>query len=667
MVRQIKWRLQFKSLNNTGCLVNIYEEGYTGSHADTTKTGADVPFAVETGVKELIGAAVPFEIEEDDDSDLLQFIRYKTAYMRVIETTYGELDSLMPTSIRHHFVEAYYGSERVFTGFMQCQQFDNGWVSEPRELEFPLVSPLGLLDAFNFNVPSTHGLVTIGSLMNELMIGLNPSAKDATVSDYSDVIYPSNNGYSPWNNLIHSTVMCPFNDEFKHYDDVSKLYSPKDYKYFIEGLCACFGWIIHDTPSSIIFTQYEFSNNYSRVPVSGLLTLTGWEGVQQLATSFNAYYSNIDNNALQSVVMPLKKLVLELEDAEIREKKLSTDHTKVTSTYWGGGTVSGKVYKYAMLTQIGPDVTGDNIHTYNGNAGLFPLAYGSVDQNALSIDLNENWWIKYSSGWIFGTQLINAKFFGMIPLNSRSECILKISVERGTSMEEMKSSDYSDIRLNLVIKVGSKYYNIAYDTYFDTITFNAIIIDGSTGKVTPNKTLQDNYDYDDVDGIIFSPGSSAFGVNDAIEVALYDNGATGLSDGEYLKFTEISLKNPSTIDEPYDNYYKYINPNITVGENQTGTEEKSITVNFYHYQRGEHTFGNSSKNLYGDHPTFPYMFSRLNVLQQKVRKSATINFNEYVAKWTYWISGWRWRMIAKNFNMRDDEYLITLARSSTIE
>ena len=78
MARQIKWRLQFKSLNNTGCLVNIYEDGYTGSSADTTKTGADVPFAVETGVTELKGADVPFEYEEDDSSDLLVFIRIKT-------------------------------------------------------------------------------------------------------------------------------------------------------------------------------------------------------------------------------------------------------------------------------------------------------------------------------------------------------------------------------------------------------------------------------------------------------------------------------------------------------------------------------------------------------------------------------------------------------------
>ena len=81
MARKIKWRLQFKSLNNTGCLVNIYEEGYTSSQADTTKTGADVPFAVETGVADLTGGAVPFEIQEDDSNNLTDFIRIKTGYL----------------------------------------------------------------------------------------------------------------------------------------------------------------------------------------------------------------------------------------------------------------------------------------------------------------------------------------------------------------------------------------------------------------------------------------------------------------------------------------------------------------------------------------------------------------------------------------------------------
>lgn len=659
MGRKIKWRLQFKSLNNTDCTVNIYEEGYTGST-----------------ITPLIGAAVPFEIQEEDSNDLTRFVRHKTAYLRVVETTYGELDALMPTSIRHHFVEAYYGSERVFTGFMQCQQFDNGWVAAPRELEFPLVSPLGLLDSFNFSVPSELKLVTLGSLMNELMIGLNPyessTSTSTTSSDYGYVIYPRTSSYSPWDNLIHSTVMCPFNDSFKHYDESSKLFSPRDYRYFIEGICACFGWTVHDTPSAIVFAQYDYTGNYSRLSVSGLKNLTGWESVQQLSDSFNSYYSNADNNALQSQVMPLKEVVLELEEPEIKKKSLGTSHT--TSSLGSVGINSDyNLYAYARLTQIGPDVNGDHIGTPNigtegqiYSPGLYPLAYGTAEQNAVTIGVQENWWLKYSTGWSAGSLLLKVIFYGMMPINSNGECLLKLQIERGTSMFDMKASDYTGFTVNLVIKVGSKYYNMTNDTMTSSFTLNAVTINGATGKVTPNKTLNGNHS--DVDGILFRPWETGWGVIDSIEVSLYDSGITGLADGEYLKFSEVSIANPSTTDESYNSYYRNVG-NITIGNNQTGTEDRSINVNFYNYSghRGEHSFGNSNGSINGEPPTFPYLFRPMVVLQQKVRQIAAINFNEYAAKWTYWIYGWRWRMLAKSFNLRDDEFTITLARSSTIE
>lgn len=659
MGRKIKWRLQFKSLNNTDCTVNIYEEGYTGST-----------------ITPLIGAAVPFEIQEEDSNDLTRFVRHKTAYLRVVETTYGELDALMPTSIRHHFVEAYYGSERVFTGFMQCQQFDNGWVAAPRELEFPLVSPLGLLSSFKFSVQTDLKLVTLGSLMNEVMIGLNPyessTSTSTTSSDYGYVIYPRTSSYSPWDNLIHSTVMCPFNENFKHYDESSKLFSPRDYLYFIEGICACFGWTVHDTPSAIVFAQYDYTGNYSRLSVSGLKNLTGWESVQQLSDSFNSYYSNADNNALQSQVMPLKEVVFELEEPEIKKKSIGTAHT--TSSLGSVGINSdNKLYAYARLTQIGPDVNGDHIGTPTISTGgqiyspgLYPLAYGTADQNAVTIGVQENWWLKYSTGWTAGSLLLKAIFYGMMPINSNGECLLKLQIERGTSMFDMKASDYTSFTVNLVIKVGSKYYNMTNDTMTSSFTLNAVTINGATGKVTPNKTLNGNHS--DVDGILFRPWETGWGVIDSIEVSLYDSGITGLADGEYLKFSEVSIANPSTIDEQYNSYYRNVG-NITIGNNQTGTEDRSINVNFYNYSghRGEHSFGNSNGSINGEPPSFPYLFRPMVVLQQKVRQIATINFNEYAAKWTYWINGWRWRMLAKSFNLRDDEFTITLARSSTIE
>ena len=83
MARAIKYRLQFKSLNGTGCLVNVYVDGASSS-ADTSKTGADVPFAVENGVTALTGSANPLVFGETDSDNLLEVIRQKTGYLSVI-------------------------------------------------------------------------------------------------------------------------------------------------------------------------------------------------------------------------------------------------------------------------------------------------------------------------------------------------------------------------------------------------------------------------------------------------------------------------------------------------------------------------------------------------------------------------------------------------------
>ena len=142
MARQIKWRLQFKSQNGTGCLVNIYEEGYTGSSADTTKTGANVPFAVESGVTALNGASDPFEYNEGDSEDLLNdIIRYRTGYIRVVEDNFGDLDEIFPSINTDRYVEFYYGDTLDFVGYIQAQAFDNEWAPGPRIVELPVIGP----------------------------------------------------------------------------------------------------------------------------------------------------------------------------------------------------------------------------------------------------------------------------------------------------------------------------------------------------------------------------------------------------------------------------------------------------------------------------------------------------------------------------------------------
>ena len=689
MARQIKWRLQFKSLNNTGCLVNIYEDGYTGSSADTTKTGADVPFAVETGVTELMGADVPFEYEEDDSSDLLEFIRIKTGYLRVVESEFGSLNSLMPTSIQHHFVEAFYGSERVFTGFMQCQEFDSPWVAAPRVLEFPVVSPLGLLEAINFSVPDTHELVTLGTLMHEVMCGLNPSASSTSEhpnSDYAAVITPSlSNDYEPWNFIINSTVIVPFNPDFHHYDWYREygdptiypkdLWMPETYKFFIEGLCKCFGWMVHDTPDGIVFSKYDYVGDYyARLTLTGLLSFenTEFSYIQLLSPSFNQYYSNADDNADMIMVRPVKEIILNTGDRDIAKKELTTKHS-VT----GPSTILTRDTGWASvsLTQAGPDVDGTNIGkaiiNTGGNVsypGLFPLAYAKIDNGDRQYSIDESWVIKYSESWAQNiyNPIISAKFFGNPPRDFNGYTLLKLKVEYGDSLQNMQTSGFGDISLWMVIRCGNLYYDITANTWrSDSTTATSITISGADGKVQPRNSSLDPT-ADDLDGIIIDMNYNK--VVGGIEVQLHPKVSSNIGDGNIIRIAEMSLNNPSTQLTPYVNSYQHYDK-IRLGGNNTGTDtvELDVEMNNYEYITSEKSIGSSDGVPRGSNPTFPYMFKPLNVLTQKVKKIGNADGIEYGNKWTYWIYGWRWRMLAKNFNLRDDEYTITLARSSTIE
>ena len=63
----------------------------------------------------------------------------------MVELTYGGLQGLRPRSLRDHYIEAYYGSECVFTGFMQCQEFDDDWVAAPPRAGIPHHIALGFV------------------------------------------------------------------------------------------------------------------------------------------------------------------------------------------------------------------------------------------------------------------------------------------------------------------------------------------------------------------------------------------------------------------------------------------------------------------------------------------------------------------------------------------
>ena len=510
MARQIKWRLQFKSLNGTGCLVNIYEDGYTGSGLTSSgKTGANVPFDVESGVTALTGASIPFEYEEDDSNDLTEFIRVKTGYINVIEENYGDLNGLQPTGIQHHFVEAYYGTERVFSGYMQQQEFQDEWTACPRELSFPIINPLGLLESFKFD-SQVHEMSTIGFFMHQLLCKLNPSATSMADSDYTSVIYPRPNLY-PWNAKIFSSILSPYNPDYKRYAYSQELYAPEDLMFFLEGLCTSMGWIIHDTPDQVVFAQYDYksTSQCSSITVANLQAPTTRTNVDHPTTSFGSYFTICKDENEQTIVQPFNRIEVEPAGKIVESVEMNIDHATATAPPSYNGDNSRHIPLTAQSDEVSSDVLGTAIfdnHDEIYNYGLFPIGYGNFADNNKKVSMSYFWVLRYSTDWAAGKKLISVKFAKQVPVHNgggtNGNTILHLAVERGSSLRDMHASGYDSFVVNLVIRIDNRYVDLTNNTLVNYERMNAVTIDGNTGKITPNYQLANN-SFTDVDGIIF--------------------------------------------------------------------------------------------------------------------------------------------------------------------
>ena len=86
MARSKRWTIPFKSLNGVACRVDIYNEGWTGNVTELSINNADAPG---------VAGVDTFFYEEGNSDNLLDFIRIKTGYINLVETTFGGLNALM--------------------------------------------------------------------------------------------------------------------------------------------------------------------------------------------------------------------------------------------------------------------------------------------------------------------------------------------------------------------------------------------------------------------------------------------------------------------------------------------------------------------------------------------------------------------------------------------
>lgn len=600
-MRGLRWIMNFNTLGGKSCQVYIYDEGYTGS------------------TQSIVGTDEPFFFEESDTDDMLSVIRYKTGYIRVIEHSEGELTDLYPQATFDKFVEVYYGGTLIFTGFIQLQNISEDWVAYPRVLEFPVISPLGLIAKNNFSVFDPPQDLTLGYLMSEVMTDID--------GGYTSVIFPDT---SPaFAGTINSLVINPTNSEFSQSLANNKpMMKPINHEEFVEALCNAYGWMAHDLPGAIVFTQYDYKGNYATYSLSNLATLTGKTSYTAGSTERDVddYFTLADNAAKREVILPKKNVVLSYEGGFVSSAQFEFSKFKFYNDREYGNMVAAFLEAEDNMQISGPYVANTNI--FNSSTGHITNNFVNVTNCGTISEHKERILIKYDPTWSYSTSIFTLHFYNP---PSTGNFTFEYKLEWGNMLQDLGTDADTD-HYNIVynIRVGSLYYQ---------------------GQGAWSSTRPGGYSQTGLK-VTNAPAGP-------VHVEFYPSVYSG-TPVELLTLSDIKLSEITYI----WNDYKYDMTNEqTIGGGQ-GVDDADVKLLFSAYRRSSNMIGSVIYPLYTN---YLYILNPMDRLQIKFRaENYTLAFwNEaYICGWRIWKAGWWWRIVAITCSPREDEFVLTLHHSS---
>lgn len=600
-----KWTIPFVSLNGTECSIDIYKRGYTGDTVITLSPSV-------SGSPGCAGA-MPIYFEEDNDEDLLTVLRVKTGYISLVEMTYGGLVDLYPDTDRDHYIEFYYGTTLMFNGFIQAQSFDNDWVAPPREVQLPIQSPLGLCEGLKM-ASAAPSIKSPATYLNEIVAGLGAA--------YTGWVLPE----SVESFSLKSSIVCEINEN-PNETDGSDMYSPITYAEFLETFCHLYGLILHDTPTKLVFSRFDEDGEYSGTTAIGAT-------VRNIAD----YFIIASDGHKEATIQPLKDIRIDYDGASLSDEDMSVSQMPFVQKD------SGTLSVAAWFKMLGPRFYNQAEMSSLGISGERPTSQGVYGAVAGGLGgQSEGVMVYNGSSYLENTPLFVYKFFNYPIIQDGENCVLRLGMMRGDNIYSCTEEGiFLDFSVGVIGTNGlEEFYN------------------PQTSEWTTTEVKLGSY---------YGPGSDGMWLRNVpvglcLVVHFYYWGATALPANNICIVTEISLSATKSNQWAYKYSQEF---SQTLPGAQGAKKSGSFGLVFNRDRSNDHSTMWNNEYPYTA-PTFSYMFITQNRLQLEMKLSGTFPDDIYITKWAFWITGWRWRIIAVGFDPRNDVYTITMHRSSVIE
>lgn len=588
-----KWRTSFMSVNNRQYTANIKVYGYTGSVITLT---ADTD---------------PLTLEENDDTDLLNVIRYTTGYINILADDSIDVADIFPTtSITERYVEILEGSTVIFRGYVQAQEFSRmgnyaTTGNPPQSVSIPIISPLGLIDDLDFEKVTSPTDFTLWELLKICLYKLGGNPGGVAATPYTYVYFPQVvSGSALLKELkLPSLIISPYSDKNTHDSSttVDDCFEVESISYFIEGLCRCFGCMVHDTPDALVFTKFDYTGSYVRYDLLDSTTNVAQPGDQTLAPSIV-----FDGGIEIAQIAPLRKLTCQYDGDRDTSLDMNFQHCRRVRGNDNAFQRYLVVNRPLLTSEISAPYLQNNcsINSHNGVPtvrGTYLIAYGEGDNMREMAVINFETDDTSGHNWATNDVLLKTMFQGYFGTNMT----LTVKFEWGVNMNlecPHVTPGLDSKYIYMTIKNGSKYLNGSNQWVSTQFQW---LIDAATGLVTNNGVLTLS---------IPSTGMETI----PIEVTFYEYNMREFEPMTCLAITELTLKG-----EAADPATEYMNEGSNPKEyvlKGNGIDEQDISIAFACYgQKNSHMLFPS---VGFSRPQYPYMFRK--------RQQVKVTYQDYM-------------------------------------
>jgi hypothetical protein len=410
----------------------------------------------------------PLTLEENDDTDLLNVIRYTTGYINILADDSIDVADIFPTtSITERYVEILEGSTVIFRGYVQAQEFSRmgnyaTTGNPPQSVSIPIISPLGLIDDIEFEKVTSPTDFTLWELLKICLYKLGGNPCGVAATPYTYVYFPHVvSGSALLKELkLPSLIISPYSDDNTHDSSttVADCFEVVPISYFIEGLCRCFGCMVHDTPDALVFTKFDYTGSYVRYDLLDSTTNVAQPGDLTLAPSIV-----FDGGIEIAQIAPLRKLTCKYDGDRDTSLDMSFQHCRRVRGNDSAYQRYLVVNRPLLTSEISAPYLQNNcsINAQNGVPivrGTYLIAYGEGD------NMREMAVINYEPGggttgheWAENDVLLKTMFYGYFG----TDMTLTMKFEWGVNMN-LECPDTISIPQKFIyvtIKNGLKYLN----------------------------------------------------------------------------------------------------------------------------------------------------------------------------------------------------------------